>query len=185
MSERVSATRAAYDASAHAAISRHRIAAAKIRRPRGVKFVATLQVVKGLILMTTALLLHWRPDIVAHSRATLYPLLYIATRGNPTVIDGALKGATLVKGLLFFFGFYLAIVGSGLWHLRKWARRTVMVTCCFTLLLWLHTKVSVGFLTSQATTTRDLNSFHALLLIDGLVFLYLVRTKIGSRFQAV
>lgn len=147
------------------------------------KFVATLQVAKGVVLMTTALLLHWRPDIVAHSRTALYPLLYIATRGNPRVIDGALQGARLVPGLLFFFGFYLAIVGSGLWHLRKWARRTVMVTCCFTLLLWLHTKVSVGFLTSQATSSNDLNSFHALLLLDGLVFLYLVRTNIGRRFK--
>ena len=185
MSERVSATRAAIDASAPAAIAHHQLAVAKIRRPRGVKFVATLQMLKGGFLMGTALLLHWRPDIVASSRTTLYPLLFIATRGNPTVIDAALQGAKLVPGMIFIFGFYLAVVGSGLWHLRKWARRTVMVTCGLTLILWLRTKLNVGFLASasSATSSPQLHSFHLLLIIDGLVFLYLVRTNIGSKFR--
>jgi len=187
MSERVSATRAAYDPSAQAAIVNRNLAGAKVRRPRGVKFVATLQVLKGVTLMATALLLHWRPDIVANSRATLYPLLYIATRGNPSIIDGALQGAKLVPGLLFLFGVYLSVVGSGLWRLRKWARRTILVTCGITLILWLRTKLDTGFvgLNAPATASPDLQTFHVLLIMDGLVFLYLVRTNIGIKFQAI
>lgn len=187
MSKRVSATRAAYDASAQAAIANRNLASASVRRPRGVKFVAMLQVLKGVTLMATGLLLHWRPEVVASSRATLYPLLFIATRGNPSVIDGALQGAKLVPGLLFLFGFYLSVVGSGLWHLRKWARRTVMVTCGITLILWLRTKLDTGFFvpSAAATASPDLQSFHVLLILDGLVFLYLVRTNIGSKFKAI
>src|SRR5580692_10499858 len=96
---------------------RYKVEQRRLVRPIGVILVACFQLLKGAVLLLTGILLRWKPEFVNSSQSILYPLLYVATRGNYPALKTAMQGANLLPGLIFFLGFYLAIIGFGLWEL--------------------------------------------------------------------
>jgi hypothetical protein len=166
---------------------RYKVEPQRLDRPGGVTLVACFQLLKAGVLLLTGMLLRWKPEFVDSSQSILYPLLYVATRGNYTALNTAMQGANLLPGLIFLLGIYLAVIGSGLWQLKKWARRTVMFTCGLTLLLsakailWPSTPGAGIF---PLTSASDLQYFHLLLFFDGAVFIYMCRRKTAELFEA-
>ena len=165
---------------------RYRVEQRQLDRPVGVILVACFQLLKAGVLLLTGILLRWKPEFVDSSQSILYPLLYVATRGNYAAIKTAMQGANLLPGLIFLLGFYLAVIGFGLWELKQWARRTVMFTCGLTLLLSIKSILWPGTFGSifPITSASDLQYVHIPLFFDAVVFLYLCRGKTAEFFKA-
>jgi hypothetical protein len=165
--------------------ARYKVQQQRLERPGGVTLIACFQILKAGVLLLTATLLQWKPEVVDSSRSVLYPLLYVATRGRYAALNAAMNGANLLPGLIFLFGLYLAVIGSGLWQLKKWARRTVMFTCGMTLLLWAKSTFLPSTLSSGlSSASPDLQNFHILLFFDAVVFVYLIRGDTAEVFEA-
>lgn len=164
--------------------ARYKVEQRQLDRPGGVAIVACFQLLKAGVLVFTGMLLWWKPSVVDSSQSILYPLLYVATRGNYAALNAMMKGANLLPGLIFLLGLYLSAIGSGLWQLKKWARRNVIFTCSLTLLLWAKsTLLPSAPGVSTFPLSPDLRSFHILLLCDGVIFLYLVGGKTAAAFE--
>lgn len=165
--------------------ARYKVQQQRLERPGGVIIVACFQILKAAVLLLTGMLLRWKPDVVDNSRSVLYPLLYVATRGKYAALNAAIQDTNLLPGLIFLFGLYLAVIGSGLWQLKQWARRTVMFTCGMTLLLWAKSTILPSTLSSGLSfASSDLQNFHILLFFDGMVFVYLIRGATAKVFEA-
>ncbi|SNS21705.1 hypothetical protein SAMN05421770_10126 [Granulicella rosea] len=159
--------------------------AESLGRPLGVTVVAGFQFFKAGILLLAGLLLRVAPDYVSSPRSLLYPLLFIATRGKFTAMHDAAPDSGLLPALLTFLGVYLAVIGFGMWRVRLWARKSTLLNAGLTLLLFAQTQLSAPPPTSAAAASPDLNFFHAVLAVDALIFLYLVRGNTLEFFEAV
>jgi hypothetical protein len=168
--------------------AKYKVEQRRLERPGGVTIVACFQILKAGVLLLTGMLLRWKPEVVDSSQSVLYPLLYVATRGKYAVLNAAMQGANMLPGLIFLFGLYLAVIGSGLWQLKEWARRTVMFTCGMTLLLWakstLLPSTSGAGISGLSSASPDLQNFHILLFFDAVVFVYLIRSNTAEVFEA-
>lgn len=167
---------------------RYKVGQRSLERPGGVTVVASFQVVKAGNLLLTGMLLRCKPELVDSSESVLYPLLYVATRGKYAALSAAMQGANLLPGLMVFLGLYLGMIGSGLWHLQNWARRSVLLTCGMTLLLWAKSTLLPGTagvgVSSLGSARPDLQNFHILLFLDAAVFVYLIRSNTSEVFEA-
>jgi hypothetical protein len=156
-------------------------------RPGGVGLIAGFQLIKGAVLVLTALVLHWNPNEVLSPQSPFYPILYVATRGNVVLLNAAVQGSNILPAFFFILGSYLSAIGLGLWQIQKWARRTVMFTSGMTLLLWAKATLldsAPSFVTSSyGTSSPDLKDFYILLFFDLVVFAYLVRGSIADLFD--
>ncbi len=68
---------------------------------------------------------------------------------------------------------YVAVMGWGLWSLKGWARKSLMVTSGLTIATWVR-----GFLLTQAMgesslTPSQMQVVGSLLLVDAITFFYL------------
>ncbi|ADW68854.1 hypothetical protein [Granulicella tundricola] len=156
-------------------------------RPIGVTLIATFQILKGTVLLLTAIMLRWYPGDVLGPQSIFYPVLYVATRGNTVVLQAASQGSNILPGFFFLLGSYITATGFGLLQLQKWARRTVMFNSSMTLLLWAKATLlnsSPSFGTSGlGGTSSDLTNFYILLFFDVLVFAYLIRSNAADVFE--
>jgi hypothetical protein len=145
--------------------------------------VGCFQILKAAVLLLTGIMLRWRPEVVVNSQSVLYPLLYIAMRGNSSIIDEVMQGGNVLPVLISVWGLYLGVLGSGLWQMKMWARRSVVFTSGITLLLY----AKAVFLPSTqgfGSYSPDLQNLHLLLFFDAVIFVYLMRGNIADSFHA-
>lgn len=159
----------------------------RVQRPAGVVVVAGFQAFKAAILVVAALLLHFRPGAVIDQRSVLYPILYVAMRGNAAVLNTAISGSAVLPAIILVFGIYLAYVAMGLWSLTPLARRSVMLTSGLTFLIYVKSALLSG---DQAVTMSGMSFFspslhnvHILLFIDTAIFVYLMRGATAAYFK--
>ena len=164
-------------------LSEQRLRAAELEsteRPLGITLISTVQLLKGAVLLVTAILLRVKPELVNGPDSPLTPLLYVATRGRYDSISAALEGSHALPGLVLFLGFYLGAVGFGLLWMNAWARRTLILNSGVTLALWAKTTLSQN---GAAQAAPDMTSFYVLLGVDAAVFLYLLPGSTAIWFQ--
>ena len=156
-------------------------------RPWGVALVALFQAIKAVVLVGAVLLLHFSPEAVLGTQSIFYPILYIALRGNSSVIKTATSGGGALFAVILVFGLYLGYLATGLWKLRPSARRAVMLTSGMTLFFYLKSVVSSkygdGSLSGMNFFSPDLHNVHLLLFIDTAIFVYLMRGSTASQFR--
>jgi len=152
-------------------------------RPFGVMLTAGFQAMKGGVLVFTGLALHFRPELVSASVSVVYPLLYLALRGNSAVIDAASRGDERLVGVIVVLGIYLATIGIGLWEMKQWARRSMVVTSGLMLLLCAKVILSSSA-GAFGTPPPGMVKVDVLFLIDALIFIYLMRGNTGRYFEA-
>lgn len=124
-----------------------------------------------------------KPDVLVSSQSTLYPLLFVAMRGNSSVINAVLQGGNVLSGLISIWGIYLGALGSGLWRMKVWARRSVMFTSGITFLFFAKATFFPGTADFSAPSL-DLQNIHILLFFDVMIFVYLVSGKTAQSFQS-
>ncbi|HEY4357909.1 MAG TPA: hypothetical protein VGN16_19310 [Acidobacteriaceae bacterium] len=165
-----------------------------IERPWGIAAIAGFQLAKGILLMLTATLLRLAPNVVISSKSIFYPLLYIAMRGNMAAVDAATQGGAendtllmIVAGILFGLGAYIAAIGFGLWNVKQWARRSVMITSGLTVLLYIKTVLLPSAAAENSTgptpSQPNMVSFYIVLTIDVLIFIYFMRSNTADVFK--
>ena len=145
--------------------------------------VVCFQILKAAVLLLTGIMLRWRPEVVVNSRSVLYPLLYIAMRGNSSIINEVMQGGNLLPVLISVWGLYLGVLGSGLWQMKMWARRSVVFTSGITLLLYAKAVFLPGT-PDFGSYSPDLQNLHLLLFFDAVIFVYLMRGNIADSFRA-
>jgi hypothetical protein len=135
----------------------------EVERPFPVTVIAHFQFVKAAFLLGVAALLQFVPDAV-HSMPLLPFFLYVAAHGRDT------------HGFLLpIAGLFVGFVGYGLWRLKPWARRSLIVSTAFMLILWGHrffTDRMEGVVTLK--TPHEQQTVAMVLFLDAVVFLYMV-----------
>jgi len=154
----------------------------RLERPWGVTLVACFQILKGGVLLFTAVMLRLNPDALASSHSTLDPLLFVAMRGNSSVMNAVLQGGDMLSGLVAIWGIYLGALGSGLWRMKVWARRSVMFTSGITFLLFAKATFFPN-LADVSSPSPDLQNVHILLFFDVIIFAYLMSGNTAQSFQ--
>ncbi len=158
----------------------------KLRRPAGVVLVACFQALKSAVLIVTAFVLRFRPGQMISAQSVLYQALYVAMRGNVTVLNNALNGGSLLPALILAFGAYLAYIATALWQLQPFARRAMMLTSGLTFLLYVKSAVTSngdGTMSGMNFFSPDLHNVHILLFIDTAIFVYLARGATADHFR--
>ena len=155
----------------------------RMERPWGVALVACFQVLKGGVLLLAGLTLRLKPEEMFSSQSVLYPFLYVAMRGNSSVINAVMQGGNVLPGLIVIWGLYLGILGSGLWQMKGWARRSVMFTSGITLLLY-GKAIFLPDTSGPSSSSQDLQNFHILLFFDAIIFIYLLRPNATESFRS-
>jgi hypothetical protein len=135
----------------------------EIERPFPVTVIAHFQFVKAAFLLGVAALLQFVPDAI-HSMPLLPFLLYVAAHGRDT------------HGFLLpIAGLFVGFVGFGLWRLKPWARRSLIVSTGFMLVVWGHRFFADrmdGIVTLK--TPHEQQTVAMVLFLDAVVFLYMV-----------
>jgi hypothetical protein len=158
----------------------------RVERPLGVTLVAYFQFLKATVLLLTGSLLCSKPDAVTNAGSVLYPLVYIAMRGNTAAIQAMGGGGGALALIILLLGAYIGATGAGLWNMRAWARRSMLLTSGMT--LFFYTK-SVFFPDSNAgihvpsASSPDMLYFHILLAIDTFFFAYFLRSSTAATFK--
>ncbi len=134
-----------------------------IARPLPIVLISGFQFTKGAFLLLVALLaasgragkLAYIPD--------LRDLVFVAAHGKEP------HGL-----LLFFFGSYALVIGSGIWRLRRWARNSLVLTSAMMLVFWLaHHDFGTSLPVMPAISEVEQQTVYILLLLDSAIFLYL------------
>jgi hypothetical protein len=159
----------------------------ELKRPVGVTAIACFQILKAAVLLLTAVMLYSTPSIGFSSRSNLYTLLYVATRGNSTIISAIMQGGSAVAVMIGLWGTYLVAVGSGLWKMKEWARRSLIFTSGLTIVLYAKSILLPGILDSDrfglSLTSPDAQNVHILLACDVAIFVYLLRGNTALSFR--
>jgi hypothetical protein len=97
----------------------------RVERPPAIVGIALWQLVKGALLFGVACITLTNPNL-KWGTIGFWELFYIASNGGGR------------PGLFTFVGsIYAIVVGIGLWHLRNWARRVLMLTSGIVGLMWI------------------------------------------------
>lgn len=155
----------------------------RMARPWGVTLVVYFQVLKAAVLLFTGITLRLKPELVVNSESVLYPLLYVAMRGNSSVIDAVMQGGNVLPAIIVAWGLYLGTLGSGLWQMKGWARRSVVFTSGITLLLYAKA-ILLPSTPGLNSSSPDLLNVHLLLFFDAVIFFYLMRGNTADFFEA-
>ncbi|MGI4828195.1 MAG: hypothetical protein ACRYFU_08405 [Janthinobacterium lividum] len=150
-------------------------------RPLGITLIAGFQFFKAGVLLLVALLLRSSPEMVTESSSSLYPLLYLATRGRYELMSSTLQDGKALTEVLLVLGLYLGAIGLGILSVKVWARRTVMLSCGMTLVLWAKSSLWPD---STVLTSPDMTNFYVLLAIDAAVFMYLMQPSAVESFRS-
>ena len=132
-------------------------------RPFPLTVIAQFQFAKAIFLLGVAFLLQIFPD-ATHVLPLLPFLLYAAAHGRDT------------HGLLLpIAGVFIGIVGLGLWHLKPWARRSMIASTGLMLVVWGYRFVEdrVDGVTTLKTS-HEQKTVAMVLFLDAVVFLYMV-----------
>lgn len=132
-------------------------------RPFPVTVIAGFQFLKASFLFGVAAMLQFFPDAV-RSMPLLPFLLYAAAHGRDT------------HGFLLpVVGFFIVIVGYGLWKLKPWARRSLIASTGLMMVVWavrfFEDKVD-GIVTLK--TPYEQKTVTMVLFLDAVIFLYMV-----------
>ena len=149
----------------------------QIVRPWGITAVSALQFFRAAVLFLTGILLRIKPGAVSSSDGILYPLLSLALRGNPQVLNAVLQGSKEMTGTILILGCYLAVIGAGLWRMRPWARRSMIVTSALTVLLFMKSMLS-----AETGLTLQPHNLPIPLIVDAILFVYLMRGSTAAAF---
>ena len=86
--------------------------------------------------------------------------------------------------LILFLGVYAAIIGIGLWHLRRWARNSLVFSSGLMLVFWLaHHDFDTNLLIMPAVSEVAQQTVYILLALDFAIFVYLkFHTEIANAF---
>jgi hypothetical protein len=152
----------------------------------GVRLVAGFQMFKAAILLGIALLLHFSPQMVTTSERFVYALFYLAMRGNVPAMQAALQGGSLLPGIIGCLGLYLAFLGMGLLSMKGWARRALLFASGATVVLYAKSVLMAGGAAElMGFRAQPIDpQFHALVLLDAIVFVYFLRGTTAQSFQA-
>jgi hypothetical protein len=134
-----------------------------LERPFPVTVIAHFQFAKAAFLLGVAALLQFVPDAI-HSMPLLPFLLYVAAHGRDT------------HGFLLpIAGLFVGFVGYGLWSLKPWARRSLIVSTGLMLAVWGH-RFFVDQMDGVVTlkTPHEQQTVAMVLFLDAVVFLYMV-----------
>jgi len=137
-----------------------------VQRPTAVTAIALYQFFKAWFLLVVTAVVLLAPDM--EWGATFREMVFVASHGGSRI------------GLFTpVIGIYAAVVGAGLWGLKKWARRVLIVSSGLTVARWIR-YLSInwavrGTLMSGRSLTPgyEQQSVFALLFVDALIFLYL------------
>ena len=160
-----------------------RIEPRRLERPWGITLVVCFQVLKAAVLLLTGITLRLKPEVVVDSQSVLYPLLYVAMRGNSSIIDAVMQGGNVLPSIIAIWGLYLGALGSGLWQMKGWARRSVVFTSGITLLLYAKA-ILLPTTQSLSSSSPDLLNLNLLLFFDAVIFFYLMRGNTADFFEA-
>ena len=177
--------------------------ASRPERPFSVTLIALLQFSKAAVLVIIAMFL-WRSPATLHGSNAVGPLVYVAADGFCLPILALWPAVLIVTAfvvnpeaysfvlLLPALAIYPAVVGWGLWHVKRWAHKTLIATLMLALWFVLDS-FKMGWTILQAVlhkyaleTVTARQALCALLLIDGTVLFYLwlgngVRTAFGVK----
>ena len=134
-----------------------------LERPFPVTVIAHFQFLKAAFLLGVAALLQFIPDAI-HSMPLLPFFLYVAAHGRDT------------HGFLLpLAGLFVGFVGYGLWRLKPWARRSLIVSTGLMLIVWGH-RFFVDQMDDVVTlrTPHEQQTVAMVLFLDAVVFLYMV-----------
>ena len=158
----------------------HRAERERATRPIGVMLIAGIQFLKAAVLLLTVTLLRMRPEMVNRPDSPLYPLIYVATRGKYDSMNAALQGGDALPGLMILLGLYLGAVGLGIFHVKAWARRTLIFSCGLTLVVFAKSSLWPD---PAASASPDMTNVYLLLAVDAWMFLYLLRGNTAEFFE--
>jgi hypothetical protein len=125
--------------------------------------MAMMQFAKATFMLSVAAVpLIWSEDAL-NQIPNVHDLLFLASHGKDP------------KGLLIvFLGVYAAAIGWGLWHLKRWARNSLVASSGMMLIFWLaHNEFGTQILLMQAVSSVERQTVDILLLLDCTIFAYL------------
>jgi hypothetical protein len=125
--------------------------------------MAWLQFAKAAALLTIAAIpILWSQDAVERI-PNVHDVLFVASHGKDP------KGVLIV-----FLGVYAAVIGTGLWRLKRWARNSLVASSGLMLFFWLlHSQFGTQILLMQAVKGVERPTVDVLLLLDCTIFAYL------------
>jgi hypothetical protein len=135
----------------------------KSERPFPITVIAHFHFAKAIFLLGVAFLLLLFPD-ATHVLPLLPFLIYAAAHGRDT------------HGFLLpIVGVFVAIVGYGLWRLKPWARRSLIISTALMLTVWGH-RFFVDQMDGIVTlkTPLEQKTVAIVLFLDAVFFLYMV-----------
>ena len=132
-------------------------------RPLPVTILAMIQFAKAGFLLSVALLPGMGAESGIASIQDFRDLLFLASHGKDP------------KGLLIvLFGIYAAVIGWGLWRLKRWARNSLVLSSGLMLLFWLaHHDFGTSILFMPGISGVEQQTVYVLLLLDFTIFTYL------------
>ena len=132
-------------------------------RPLPVTIVAMVQFAKAAFLLTVGMMPFLGDESGLASIPDFRDLLFLASHGKDP------KGLPIV-----LFGVYAAVVGWGLWRLKRWARNSLVFSSGLMLLFWLaHHDFGTSLLIMPGISGVEQQTVYVLLLLDGAIFAYL------------
>ena len=136
---------------------------AALERPFPVTVISHFQFAKAAFLLGVAGLLHFVPEAI-RTMPLLPFFLYVAAHGRDT------------HGFLLpVAGVFVGFVGYGLWRLKPWARRSLIVSTGLMLIVWGH-RFFVDWMDGVVTlrTPHEQQTVAMVLFLDAVVLLYMV-----------
>ena len=144
--------------------------AAKAARPVPVVAIACFQFAKALVLASIAVVACLQPSALPSDNLLFLSVFYIAAHG------GSASGLSpqILTAYAAAIAMYWMVMGWGIWNLKQWARRAVMISSGMTLALWaryvLYDSLSNW---SDLRDPRAMQPILVLLFLDLIVFLNL------------
>jgi hypothetical protein len=143
-----------------------------IRRPLPITVIASFQMGKALFLLIFAALEWLSPDSILNYPA-MAGLFYIATHGRN------------ISGVIIpILGVYFGFIGLGLWRMKNWARKNLIATSVVTIIIWGRLFFLEWVHEEPIKLGIDRSTVYSLVLLDIVIFSYLVLYgDIADRFK--
>jgi hypothetical protein len=134
------------------------------KTPLAVVLIAVLQFARAGVILFVVLCTWLFPDANLTSRPEIKVLVYVAAAQN-------LPAAILVPVVMPAVALSLLAVGLGLWFLKSWARKILMLTSGITAVLWIRRFFfDAAFGNSTFQTDLGRQTVYFVVLLDSLVF---------------
>ncbi len=133
------------------------------QRPTPLAIIVGFQLLKAVFLVLVAVVSFTGHEGRLANIPDLRDLLFLASHGkDPNSL------------VLLVLGIYAAVIGRGLWNLRRWARNSLVFTSLLMLVLWFaHFDFGTALPTMPALALVETQTVYILLLLDFFIFMYL------------